>query len=102
MSNHSSGYPEEASTPLLRELIRSAQEDKLGATNIFPGGKLDASDEGELKFAIAADSSVQKVLFNFGKPVVWFGLTKAQALELADTLRLRANELPWEKNDESS
>lgn len=56
---------------------------KLGKTNNFPEGKIDASDEGELQMGIAADTARGIVMINFGTPVAWIGLLPHSARELA-------------------
>lgn len=65
----------------------------LGATGEFPDGTIDRNDQGAIRIGIAADPATGKVLINFGTPVVWFGMTKQQALDLAESLTLRAREL---------
>ena len=55
--------------------------EQLGATGEFPGGKLTESDKGEIKFAISFQDG--KVILNFGDPVAWIGMDKAQAKDLA-------------------
>ena len=93
MSNHSSNFPE-GDGPLV-ELIRAqALKDRLGATGNFPAGKIDKTDEGEIRFAIAADPTTRKVIINFGKPVAWMGMEKDQAIAIGETLIARAKELP--------
>lgn len=66
----------------------------LGARGEFPEGKLDASDEGQLRLAVAADVEHKLVLVDFGKPVKWFGLTKAEAINFANMIRDKARQLP--------
>jgi hypothetical protein len=66
---------------------------QFGATNKFPQGKLNDNDEGEIAFGVAADKENGKVLINFGKPVAWFGMDREQAIELANTLRQKADDL---------
>jgi len=65
----------------------------LGATGQYPHGQYNAHDEGEIRFAVAADTRAQRVLVDFGKPVHSLGLTGEQASELADLLHTKALEL---------
>lgn len=58
----------------------------LGATGRFPYGKADATDEGELAMALAADHGQAIVRVAFGKPVAWLGLPSRQARALAALL----------------
>lgn len=58
----------------------------IGATGKFPQGKLDDTDEGELKMAIAYDKLNGVVRLEFGKPVAWLGLPPPEAKELAEKL----------------
>lgn len=64
-----------------------------GATGDHPQGKLDKSDDGGLRMAIAADKRNSIVRVDFGKPVAWLGLDKATALDLAKRLRWHAEKL---------
>jgi len=64
----------------------------LGATGDYPRGKLNAADEGGLNIGIATVAGA--LIINFGKPVKWIGLDKATALQLADKIKRRAEELP--------
>lgn len=64
---------------------------KLGATGEFPRGKLNESDEGELKIAIAVKDD--KVLMDFGKLVKWIGMDKQMALNLGKCLIDKANSI---------
>lgn len=64
----------------------------LGATGLFPEGRYGDHDEGEIRFAIAADPQEGKVLIDFGKPVHSLGMTIDQAVELADAIQKKA----WE------
>lgn len=63
----------------------------LGATGEFPQGKLNKSDEGELRMAIYVENS--KIVINFGKDLSWLGLDKDTALALAENLKQKANEI---------
>jgi hypothetical protein len=67
---------------------RLAREHGLGATGQHPQGKLDATDEGEIKIAVGTQGG--KVVVAFGKPVAWFGLDPAQARALAESLRQKS------------
>lgn len=58
---------------------------KLGATNRFPEGKLNDSDEGEIMIGVT--ESEGKIIISFGdKPM----LTKEQAKSFAELLLKRA------------
>ena len=73
--------------------IKTKRVPGLGATGKFPHGKVHATDEGGLKFAIATDREHGVVALNFGTPVVWLALPPALAKELARALILHALEL---------
>ena len=59
-------------------------DEKIGATNKFPQGKLNPSDEGELKFAIGIEKD--KIILNFSKELSWIGLDKITATKLGEVL----------------
>lgn len=73
----------------LREELESI---RLGATGQYPNGQYGKHDEGEIRFAVAADKARGVVLIDFGKPIHSLGITHEQAAELADLLRAKA----WE------
>lgn len=67
---------------------------KLGATGRYPYGKADATDEGELRMALAADHGNGIVRVEFGTPTAWLGLPAREARALAAGLIKKADELP--------
>ena len=85
MSHHAS--------ELKDEMLQAALRGSLGATGKFPRGKINRLDEGEIKFAIAADHATQTELLNFGKPVVWMGMTGEEAIDLGNILRDKGLEI---------
>lgn len=96
MSNHFSDsnlIPDAYLKTIQAKLADSREQHALGATGRFPDGKLGDYDEGEIAFAIAADPNAKKVLIDFGKPVAFLGMTKAQAIELGQLLIRRAGEI---------
>jgi hypothetical protein len=62
-----------------------------GPTGDFPLGKLNDTDEGGLAFRVRHEKN--RVILDFGKSTRWLGLDKATALELANRIRTRANEI---------
>lgn len=70
---------------------------KLGATGQFPRGKADATDEGELRLAMAADHQQGIVRILFGKPIAWLGLPSTEARQWAAMLIEKADELDRRK-----
>lgn len=66
---------------------------RFGATGRHPQGFYNDNDEGEIQFGVAADKKQGKVLLNFGKPVAWIGFDREQAIELANSLRQKADDL---------
>jgi len=68
----------------------------LGATGRFPEGKIHASDEGELSFAVGAKEG--NVIVEFGKPVAWIGLPPQLARDFADSLTKHADALEPESS----
>jgi hypothetical protein len=69
----------------------------LGATGQYPRGRADATDEGELTMALAADHQQGIVRLAFGTPVAWIGLPSAEARGLAAALIEKADELDKRK-----
>ena len=68
-------------------------KEDLGATGKFPHGKINNNDEGEIQFSLAVDHEAQTVLLDFGKPVLWLGLPRKEAIELGTLLIKSAQEL---------
>lgn len=64
------------------------------AHEVFPDGKLNDLDEGQLAVAMQADHTSRTVVINFGKPIQWLGLGKQDALSWAEELTRLANRLP--------
>ena len=85
MAHHMSELPK----PMAEEALREG----FGATGKFPDGKLREEDEGEIKFGIAADLNSNRLIVNFGKSVASIGMTKEQAIGLAEMITKRAEEL---------
>jgi hypothetical protein len=70
---------------------------KLGATGQYPFGQADATDEGELRMALATDRRNGIVRIEFGKPIAWLGLPCREARALAALLIEKADELEKHK-----
>lgn len=83
MAHHGNG-------PFADEFFHS-QEPSLGATGLFPQGKLQSDDEGEIRLAVGQKDG--KVVIDFGKPVAWLGFDAEQAESIADLLRRHALEI---------
>ena len=60
----------------------------IGATGQFPYGKINACDEGQLRFAIGERDN--NVILDFGKEVVWLAMPPEQAVALAQMLIAKA------------
>lgn len=60
-------------------------------TDQFPRGKFNEDDEGQLEMRIGVRDKT--VILDFGKPVVWFGMDYHTAMNLADNIRRRAQEI---------
>lgn len=67
----------------LKSVARQMNE-QLGPTGKFPDGKLDDTDEGEVKMRISHND--QLVRIDFGKATAWFAMPKSQALTFAFTI----------------
>jgi hypothetical protein len=79
------------------EDLQEALDRVVGETGAFPYGKADATDEGELRMALAADHANAIIRIEFGKPVAWLGLPVREARELADKLIVKAAEVEGRK-----
>lgn len=73
-------------------------EDKIGPTGQFPGGKIDPDDQGELAIGLAIDEVRELIIIEFGAHVAWLGLTPQQAIALAADLKDKANKLLADPN----
>jgi hypothetical protein len=72
-------------------LLKQHLHNNVGATGVYPEGKLRDRDEGEIAFAVGAEQG--KIILNFGKPVAWIGFTPEQAMEIARTIRNKAKRM---------
>lgn len=64
-------------------------EPKIGPTGDFPHGKLSPDDEGGINVAIShhiAPDGADMVRLDFGKPVAWLSLPRAQAAAFGVTI----------------
>ena len=69
-------------------------EKKLGATQLYPEGKLNPDDEGELRFAVTTDLSNGVVVMQFGKAVKWLAVQKELAIAIGKSIIEHAEKLP--------
>lgn len=63
----------------------------VGPAGEYPQGKLNSEDKGAINIAIGIREG--KVCMAFGTPVEWIGLGVTEALEIANALKKRADEL---------
>ena len=92
MSHHGSN-PFDEDGDKIRKLIsglKASTADYRGPIGDYPHGKLTASDEGSIQFAIGEKDG--KVVMDFGAPVAWIGVTPQQAMDIASALTKRARE----------
>lgn len=66
---------------------------KLGATGEYPRGKLNPDDEGALMLGVGPDGQ-GNVRVEFGKPVAWLALPRAEAIAFASLILKHARALP--------
>jgi hypothetical protein len=93
MMSHHSGSPDNDMYELLRLQLNAeikAGNERLGATGVYPNGKLTKGDEGQVKMAVASVGG--KIVLDFGKPVAWVGFTAAEARGLAELLIKHADQ----------
>lgn len=62
-----------------------------GAIGSYPAGKLRASDEGAIQFAVGEKDG--KVVIDFGTPVAWLGMTPQEAADIASAILRKAREV---------
>ena len=84
--HHESSEEAEARSRLLDQFLNRTEPR-------FPQGKLNARDEGELAFAVAADKDKGVVILRFGKSVDWIGFGPREARMLAELLNAKADQL---------
>lgn len=66
---------------------------ELGATGNYPHGKLDETDEGELRIGITHDPVDGVVKIAFGKLISWLALEAIEAEALADLIKTHVQAL---------
>ena len=71
--------------------MSSFKKKLLGETGDFPRGKLNADDEGGLRIAVGVKD--RTVIIAFGKEIAWLGMSKPEALALAESIKARAEEI---------
>ena len=86
MAHHSdSPFDDDEKQAFIRELQEMMRDEPLiGATGLYPEGKLTKHDEGGIQFAVKNHDG--KVIMDFGKPVHWVGMNPQDACDLAATL----------------
>ena len=63
--------------------------DALGPTGRFPGGKLTDTDKGEVVFEVVRFKN--KVIVNFGTPLMYIGMSPKEARRFGSLLIQKAN-----------
>ncbi len=66
---------------------------KTGKLGSFSEGRVHSSDEGDIRFGVAADTAHGVVIINFSTPVAWLGLPPDTARQLAALLIAKADEI---------
>jgi hypothetical protein len=69
----------------------------LGATREFPKGKITEADEGGLRMAIFKKD--EKLIIEFGTPVLWLGMDLNEARDFARLILLKCDEVDPSDND---
>ena len=87
--------------PEFKDSVLKELEPKLGATGKFPDGKMDPTDEGELKLMISHSADNKIIRLDFGKPTAWIGLPKEHAVQLAMLLLQHAGARFEQVHDET-
>lgn len=55
----------------------------------YPEGKLGAHDEGVLNIRMGIDPKSNNLIIDFGKEVIWIGMSKEQAINFAKMILKR-------------
>jgi len=63
------------------------------AKRYYSDGRINATDDGDLAFAVAADPAKNVVVIDFGKPVTWTALTPAQVNQLVSLLMQKLRDM---------
>lgn len=66
------------------------------AKRTFSGGRIGATDDGDLAFAVGTHPEKELVCIDFGKPVEWVAMQPQQAIELAQSLIKQARSIATE------
>ncbi len=91
MSHHGTEPFDSGENDPVRKLLadmKSASAAYRGPIGSYPDGLLTKQDEGSLQFAVG--EAADRVIIDFGSPVVWVGMTAQQAMDLAASLMSQA------------
>lgn len=84
----------EGMSPEFRKLFEDQQEARKRlqeqidgrARRTYSSGRIGATDDGDLAFAVGPHPDKELVCIDFGKPVEWVAMQPQQAIELAQSL----------------
>jgi hypothetical protein len=79
--------------PDLVRRLNQLMANEPGPTGQYPQGKYTEHDEGEITYRVAADVKEQKVIVDFGSPVVWIAFDYDSAMALSEALQKKAWQL---------
>lgn len=66
---------------------------QLGATGLFPDGKINEHDEGELRCAISTDEVNNQVVIEFGTQIAWLSFDPERAIDFANLIIDKARKM---------
>lgn len=66
------------------------------ARRTYSSGRIGATDDGDLAFAVGPHPDKELVCIDFGKPVEWVAMQPQQAIELAQSLIKQARAISTE------
>lgn len=94
-SHHGSGpFQPPHENDAIKELMQRFNDQvEQRAKRNYSEGRMNAEDDGDLAFAIAADPVKNVVIIDFGKPVTWMAMPPEQVNGLINLLMMKLREL---------
>jgi len=99
MAHHGGeGMSEEFRNLFEQQAAKRLEAQRLGvARRNYSEGRIAPEDDGDIAFEVSSDAEKQIIKLDFGKEVVWVGMSPSDAIKLAQILIRQARSISKER-----